>query len=172
MTDLKQRMYGFVPYNISDKQKGIQFGHAVVRYGLRNSSDEYFEWADNNETFIILNGGTTNNDINSEWFGTINQHVITLTDNNISYTTFNEPDLGNQLTAVVFLVDERVWNYKDYPNFDKWLVMENGGNIITNTLLNLPLKEEYEIKYKEWKEFVGGDKNVFLKEFLPKFRLA
>ena len=30
---LELRMYGFVPYNISEIQKGIQFGHAVTRYG-------------------------------------------------------------------------------------------------------------------------------------------
>ena len=30
--DLEWRMYGIVPYNISDIQKGIQFGHAVQEY--------------------------------------------------------------------------------------------------------------------------------------------
>ena len=28
--DLEYRMYGFVPYNLSPIQQGIQFGHAVV----------------------------------------------------------------------------------------------------------------------------------------------
>ena len=30
--ELEWRMYGIVPYNISDIQKGIQFGHAVQEY--------------------------------------------------------------------------------------------------------------------------------------------
>ena len=30
---------------------------------------------------------------------------------------FNETDLGDQLTSVVFIVDERVFNKDKYPNF-------------------------------------------------------
>jgi hypothetical protein len=79
MNNLELRMYGLVPYNISPIQQGIQFGHAVVEYSqkiqsfksgilsktetYRNISNQYDEWADNWKTFIILNGGTTNNKI-------------------------------------------------------------------------------------------------------------
>ena len=31
-SNLEWRMYGMVPYNISEIQKGIQFGHAVVEF--------------------------------------------------------------------------------------------------------------------------------------------
>ena len=73
------RMYGLVPYNISPIQQAIQFGHAVVEYGqkmqsykhgtlsrvdhYKSLSQNYDCWADNWKTFIILNGGTTNNKI-------------------------------------------------------------------------------------------------------------
>ena len=41
---LELRMYGFVPYNISEIQKAIQFGHAVVEYGLENfHTNEYLD---------------------------------------------------------------------------------------------------------------------------------
>ena len=124
---LQQRMYGLVPYNISPIQQGIQFGHAVVEYGLMQQQQDptdtelspYNQWAHNDKTFIILNGGTTNN--NSDSFlelGDMNQAVRRLEDIPIFYATFNEPDLGDQLTAIVFLVDERIYDYNQYPTFD------------------------------------------------------
>lgn len=117
---LEQRMYGLVPYNISPIQQGIQFGHAVVEYGLDyghgHADDPYLQWARNDKTFIILNGGTTNN--NSEHWGTLNQAVLELGRLRVQKATFNEPDLGDQLTAVVFLVDERVWDKEKYPEYN------------------------------------------------------
>ena len=35
-------MYGLVPYNLSDIQKGIQFGHAVVEHMLWSETDESY----------------------------------------------------------------------------------------------------------------------------------
>jgi len=100
----RYKMYGLVPYNISEIQAGIQFGHAVVEYGLKTNFNElYVNWAKHDKTFIILNGGTTNNDPNN--LGTLNKHYQTLLNFGIEVGTFNEPDFGNQLTAVVFLVD-------------------------------------------------------------------
>lgn len=117
---LEQRMYGLVPYNISPIQQGIQFGHAVVEYGLDygqgHADGPYLQWARNDKTFIILNGGTTNN--NSEHWGTLNQAVLELGRLRVQKATFNEPDLGDQLTAVVFLVDERVWDKEKYPEYN------------------------------------------------------
>ena len=58
---LELRMYGFTMYNLSEIQKGIQFGHTVVEYGLKHFKDkDYQDWANNHKTFIILNGGTSN----------------------------------------------------------------------------------------------------------------
>ncbi len=62
MNNLEYRMYGIVPYNISEIQKGIQFGHAVVEYSLKHFKNEDFqEWAKKHKTFMVMNGGTTNN---------------------------------------------------------------------------------------------------------------
>ena len=58
MTQLKQRMYGLVPYNISPIQQGIQFGHAVVEYGLEygqgHADDPYLQWARNDKTIYHI----------------------------------------------------------------------------------------------------------------------
>ena len=124
-TDLEYRMYGFVPYNISPIQQGIQFGHAVVEYSLSNKAlyHKYVKWATEDKTFIILNGGTTNNKEGS--LGTMNMLELDLNVWKIPYSSFHEPDLGDQLTALVFLVDERVWNYEKYPDHE----LEKQGRI-------------------------------------------
>jgi hypothetical protein len=171
---LEYRMYGLVPYNISPIQQGIQFGHAVVEYGqtvkgLSNLEKIYNKWAKEDKTFIILNGGTTNNNVGS--LGTLNKHLQTLKDNDVLTAEFNEPDLGDQLTAIVFLVDERVFNKELYPDFV--------GTPYTWPSHKKPSDREYE-KWKEvndknyvaWVERIGGEKNAFLRDYLKTFRLA
>lgn len=188
MEDLELRMYGLVPYNISPIQQAIQFGHAVVEYGqkVKKSSEfsnqQYDSWADNWKTFIILNGGTTNHRTNIDDglpFGSLNNHVLSLLENNIDFATFNEPDLGDQLTAVVFIVDERVFNRKKYPDFEDWLVTNYGDlfNVsgssyqIANRIKESKDREDQKV-YQSWIKMIGGEKNVFLREFLKNFRLA
>jgi hypothetical protein len=192
MKKLELRMYGLVPYNISPIQQAIQFGHAVVEYGQKVNGNEfqldsvtYNDWANNWKTFIILNGGTTNHKTSLEDglpFGTLNNHLLTLMDNDIDFAQFNEPDLGDQLTAVVFIVDERVFNRKKYPDFSDWLMnskyadlirAELGENVytISENIKNSNNKEDKK-SYNEWSSFVGGEKNVFLRDFLKNFKLA
>ena len=158
---LKYRMYGLVPYNISPIQQGIQFGHGVVEYMMNNfNKPETQYWANNDKTFIILNGGTTNN-FEGE-LGTLNKHLLTLKEKGILVSTFSEPDLGNQLTSINFLVDERVWNTEKFPDFissNYWW----GGT-------NKDFKSSKE--YIEWVQLLGGETNVWLREFLRQFRLA
>ncbi len=115
-------MYGLVPYNLSPIQQGIQFGHAVVEYSeLYRNTKAYKKWVKKWKTFIILNGGTTNKDEDN--FGTLNKHLATLLEYNILAAYFFEPDLGDQLTAAVFLVDERVFLPEKYPDEDEEYVL-------------------------------------------------
>ena len=188
---LELRMYGLVPYNISPIQQAIQFGHAVVEYGQKMKklpfndievTKKYDDWADNWKTFIILNGGTTNHKTSLEDglpFGSLNNHLLTLMDNDVEFASFNEPDLGDQLTAVVFIVDERVFNKKKYPEFEDW-VIENYGDLITGGGTSYQVakrikesKSKADKKvYQEWVKLIGGEKNAFLRDFLKNFRLA
>ena len=160
---LEYRMYGLVPYNLSPIQQGIQFGHAVVEYG-RNTKDLgqperiYNQWADNDKTFIILNGGTTNN--NPDKLGSLNQHYNLITEKSRT-AFFCEPDLGDQLTAFVFLVDERVWNRELYPDF------------IPVDYRAASFDENIELeRYTKWVTSIGGNVNVFLRDYLKNLRLA
>lgn len=184
------RMYGLVNYQLTGIQKGIQFLHGVVEYSQianrvgGNMLNVYNEWANNHKTVILLNGGTTNDnpDITTgEYKGTLNQHKETLKINGVTVASFYEPDLGDQLTAVVFLVDERVFNKKDYLDFEDWL-FENykdylnvKGNKnayqIAQEVMNSKSNYDKEV-YQQWVNMIGGEKNVFLRQFLKNFRLA
>lgn len=186
---LELRMYGLTPYQLSGIQIGIQFGHAVVEYGqmIKGKTKQeiiYNDWANNWKTFIILNGGTTNHKTSLEDglpFGSLNNHLLTLIDNGVNFASFNEPDLGDQLTAVVFIVDERVFNKKKYPEFSDWLMYSKYADLIRTELTDIysivekikksTNKQDKKI-YQEWIDFVGGEKNVFLRDFLENFRLA
>ena len=156
-------MYGLVPYNISPIQQGIQFGHAVVEYALKHSKDPlYLEWARSHKTFIILNGGTTNN--NAERLGTMQSHLMELQANKIKLASFSEPDLNDTLTAVVFLVDERVFDKKKYPDHQEAFEF--------SPFLTGDQRRRNEEHFAAWEKSMGDSKNIFLREFLKPLRLA
>jgi len=188
------RMYGLVPYNISPIQQGIQFGHAVQEYNnlihdyqnndLKLSDVENFDsWRLFGKTFIVLNGGTTNSRIIEDSpFGSLNQHANTLKDLDVVTAEFYEPDLGEQLTAIVFLVHKQVFNKKEYPGFVDYV---NSLDFTTeykvflinsfkneDSYLHKPSFEEYLEIYSNWVDSIGGIKNVQLREFLSKFSFA
>ena len=181
---LELRMYGFTPYNISDIQKSIQFGHAVVEYGLENfNTDEYQNWARKHKTFIILNGGTSNH-VNPEYVGTMENIVEELKANDVKFSTFNEPDLNDMLSAIVFIVDERVFNRKVYLDFGDW-IMDNhfsylSDNMLTSSKIERLRKDGYfqtgtkqeQKLLSDWIDYVGGSKNVFLRDYLKNAKLA
>jgi hypothetical protein len=195
MKKLELRMYGLTPYNISPIQQGIQFGHAVVEYGQKmkylgehnqSLNIQYNDWADNWKTFIILNGGTSNHSVNrysdtEDFFGSMENNLKLLEDNGVEVGTFYEPDLNDMLSGIVFIVDERIFNKKDYPDFSDWLMsskyaelirtFDTDVNTIAEYIKNSTNKEDQKA-YKEWVILVGGEKNVFLRDFLKNFRLA
>jgi hypothetical protein len=186
-------MYGIVPYNISPIQQAIQFGHAVVEYGQMAKRGEvselYDDWADNWKTFIILNGGTSNHSVNryhdGEFSGTMEQNLERLNELGITNATFYEPDLNDMLSAVVFIVDERVFNKKKYPELGDWIWL-NKSEYLTDRMITTQKiekmhrngyfqtdanKDERAI-YAEWIDSIGGDRNVRLREFLSGLKLA
>ena len=157
---IKYRMYGLVPYNLSPIQQGIQFGHAVVEFGqiakgIRPFEEIYDKFARKDKTFIILNGGTTNE--NLERLGTLQQHTQTLKENGVVVAEFREPDLNDTLTAAVFLVDERVFDKELYPDFVDWPYLSEEQNLR---------------RMRDWVDSIGGQQNYFLRNFLSGFRLA
>jgi len=164
MNKREYRMYGLVPYNLSPIQQGIQFGHAVVEYAQSHfSMDDYQMWAKHDKTFIILNGGTTNaRRFNGEIVGSLNQHAHNIKNAGVSVAMFNEPDLGDCLTAVVFLIDDRVFDREAWPDYSGTCYVD--GTPTENAFW------EWKMKFSEDEK--EADRIVFLRDYLSKFRLA
>ena len=155
------RMYGLVPYNISPIQQSIQYGHGVVEYLNKYFNEpDCTEWRLNDKTFIILNGGTTNK--SWENLGTLNRHANTLKTFGVRTASFFEPDLGNQLTAVVFLVDQRVYDKKMWPEYS--------GLCYTDGTPDHTEYYTWKMQFAETEE--EADRIVFLRDYLKQFRLA
>ncbi len=162
------RMYGFVPYNISPIQQGIQFGHAVQEYNnlmidctVSNALHNTFnQWRNVDKTFIILNGGTTNS--NPEKLGTLNKLLLDIFDADILCASFSEPDLGDQLTAFVFLVDDRVFDRETWPDY-RGICYADGTPEATEFW-------NWKMKFSDNED--EANRIVFLRNLLPKYRLA
>jgi hypothetical protein len=87
----------------------------------------------------------------------------TLRENGVLLQEFHEPDLGDQLTAFVFLVDERVFNRTIYPDFV--------GTPFPWPMNKKPTEKQYSQweaennkNYAAWEEKIGGPKNAFLRD--------
>jgi len=197
--NLEKRLYFFVPYNISEIQKGIQAGHAALEYAHKFKDDpDFIDFVEYHKTWIILNGGTTNGrlSINHEtgwvanpridedpYLGSLDNIANFLIKNDIPYSLFEEPDLNDALTSVCFLADERVWNYKDYPGFLDYVLkikmypealaaMPAENEVILRMQSEEKLKELFPEYYNEWVQFMGGEKNLFLRELIKGKKLA
>ena len=144
--EIRYRMFGFVPYNISEIQKGIQCLHGVVEYQLEFGKNKpYKEWAEKEKTIIILNGGTTGHN------STMLERVRELNDLRIPISTFHEPDLNDALTSVNFILPSTIYDLvlpEDFVRDSKRLT-----------------SEEFEIKH-----YVTKEQRVKL--WLSKFKLA
>ena len=187
--ELELKMYFFVPYNISGRQMGIQAGHALGRYCLRfgRHDPNHIVWnfLEKWETFIVLNGGTTNDERDFEMIpmGSMNKIADQLQENDIEFSYMIEPDLNHALSAVCFICDERVFNRKDYPDFIDYIFdvkMYSEArkdapeeNYVMLKMQSLEKQQElFPEYYKEWVRFVGGVKNVFLRELIKDKKLA
>jgi hypothetical protein len=136
---------------------------------------------------LLLNGGTSNKGHHSEYgeskqLGSMEQHFNVLKENKIKCAAFYEPDLNHSMSAIAFLVDERVFNKKDYPDFsfpkpgDDFIYTFGGKyNLATinNKMSNYKSLYDKEIKHQEQKYIKEVGKDIaFLKDFLKQFRLA
>ena len=165
--NLEKRMYFLVPYNISPIQQAIQAGHAALEYARKYGNDEEFiSFVDNYKTWIILNGGSTNQirDFDGIPTGTMDQYADQLLEHKIKFSYFNEPDLNGALTALCLIADERVFNREDYPDFYDW-IKEQELFVSADDIYH------WNILKKKYEKEVGKD-IAFLKELLNSKKLA
>lgn len=150
-------MYHLVMYNISPIQQGIQAYHAGMEYAKKwFNTDEFKQWLNNEKTVIILNGGTSNSNVLSKYYGTLQKYKNELLINNVQHADFYEPDLNDTLSAIAFLVPEQVWDKENYPDYP--FISEDG--------------DADAEEYHKWVYLMGGKQNVWLRNFLSQFKLA
>jgi hypothetical protein len=185
---LELRMYFLTMYNLLDIQKGIQSGHAGFEY-IKNHFKKYgtllpflMDFLEYYKTWIILSGGTSNSGKESYYgleqeFGSMEQHLQLLNENNIECSPFYEPDLNYSLSSIAFIIDERVFNKKDYPDFKNFII--NNLTLISPQIeleIKISSDEQLQLKYQEeyikWNDLIGGKQIIFLREFLSDKRLA
>ena len=175
------RMYFFVPYNISPIQQAIQAGHAALEYANKyGKTQEFIDFFKNDKTWVILNGGTTNENVEKP--GTLQEILKEIVYNAIKFSVFQEPDLNDTLTAICFLADERVWDFENYLDFKDYLISQkvtyttfSNESITLKSFFALTfdeLKEIWPVHYKDWEKQLGGEKNVFLRNLIKGKKLA
>ena len=156
----KQRMYAFTLRHLSPLDKGIQAAHAIVEYGrMFNDNKEYKQWADEDKTLIVLNGGTTTD---------LKELVKTLVyKKHIHIGQFFEPDLDNIRTAVVCLIDERVWNTEGYPNINNLNTINESSLLVGNPKFDIP--DDFYDKFGGKNKY---DRCMDLRNFIFSYKLA
>lgn len=178
---LELRMYRLVPYNISDIQKGIQIDHAKDDYYNQYFHDEEcFLFRTQWFTTIALNGGTSNEGHmvkqgfkETFYVGTMQKHLEALKDNLVKVGVFYEPDLNSMLTAINFIVDERVFLRDLYPDFkaSPTPCLDDLSEVESEAVIAKHFKDS-EKQYASWLDKIGGPKNAFLRTFLKDKKLA
>lgn len=164
----KQRMYHLVLYSLSPIQKGIQAYHSGIEFANHYfKTPEFQRWAKKDKTVIILNGGTSNttgtNLYNKDiMFGSMDKSLDELCINRVKCSKFYEPDCNNALTAISFLVSEKVWDKTNYPDLLKISNEDDATEVLNKEYINKELVKEHQYTKEE----------LFLKEFLRQFNLA
>ena len=120
------RLYSFINFYISPIQHGIQTGHAAVRLVRKYSEappaiythadlaqsegkELVKRWADQHETFIVLNGGDTTS--MDEIERVVQRQQL------LPWVSFREPGINNALTCVSVVVPAAY--FEMVPEFSK-----------------------------------------------------
>ena len=164
MENLEKRMYSLNLYNISPIQAAIQSLHSCMEYALKYWGDESFQdWAKNNKTVILLNGGTSVTMV--EYFNFLEKHKI-------KCAAFYEPDLNMSLTSISFILDSNVFGKENVPLFIDSFFRKFKYDEFEVMLSNMHLLNEIEKEeFVEYRSRIG-DTNLFLKFFTSKFSLS
>ena len=104
---------------------------------------EYIQWVNVDKTIIMLDGGT---------YPELKECRDRLIELGVPVSSFYEEDLGNILTSISFLVEDKVWDHKSYPSFEEELDDESENPV--------------------WLITMGGKQNLELRKFLSSKRLS
>jgi hypothetical protein len=167
---LEYRGYGLLPYNIKEVQAGIQYSHSIIEYVLEFFHTKAFQlWGKKHKTAILLDGGTSchtpQHYSNTEYVGTMEKHYKYLKEIGVDFSTFYEPDMNNMLSGIFLIADERIFNFKKYPDY---------GTFYVETTDTIEKEQWWKPKMtppQEWIDALGGDNVYKLREFLRRMPL-
>ena len=148
-TEKHYRMYCLAERHLSSIQKAIQSAHAVVEYSLKyGDTFDYKKWAEVDKTLIVLDGGCVPD---------LSEHTEILSQFNYPFAVFNEPDLGDILTCVCFIADDRIYDYKNWGvSYDDYREKVYPG----------------KAHYDTWLNDIGGPKAEAVKMLISNLRIA
>ena len=150
---MEYRMYCLSERHLSGIQKTIQAAHAIVEYSLAyGDSPKYKQWAGEDKTIIVLDGGI---------YTDMLRVVDFLNEKHMNFATFKEPDMGYMMTSIALLVDERVWDASKY-----------GRSYAHYQLMCQEDCELPKLYYNEWVDWIGGKSNELLKTLLFSLKLT
>lgn len=140
-------MYSLVLRQLNPIQKGVQSSHSIVEYVRKfYKSSEYIQWVNVDKTIIMLDGGT---------YPELTECRDKLAELGVPYAAFYEEDLGNIVTSISFLVEDKVWDSENYPSFEE-------------DLDDVSSESENPV----WLIMMGGKRNLAFRNFLKSKRLA
>lgn len=124
------RLYFFNNMYLGGIQAGIQAGHAAVELMLKYGDEPAVkDWAENHKTFIILNGGDSDN------LHAIYNEIMELPE--YYYAAFREPGVNNSLTSIALLVPESVYEaasvMRSIPGSELWNTSDERAIKLLNT---------------------------------------
>ena len=140
-------MYSLVLRQLNPIQKGVQSAHSIVEYIHKfHKLTEYIQWVNVDKTIIILDGGT---------YQEMKECRDTLAELGVPYAAFYEQDLGNLITSISFIVEDKVWDSKTYPSYEEELEENSSEN-----------------ENPVWLIMMGGKRNLEFRKFLSSKRLS
>lgn len=189
-------MYFLVMRNIGEKDKGIQCGHAMGEYLLMYiMNPEVQDFLIYDKTWIMLNGGVSNHEVSAlknvyshtiiegNNLGSMEQHwnyIITELPF-LKVARFFEPDLNNALSAICFILKDRIFDKEEYPEFRDWVKeFEKNFNSLdhhepADARDNITFAEYsavFDLKQKWIDEFKFTNDELKLREFISQFKLV
>ena len=151
----KYRMYSLVLRQLSPMQKGVQASHSMMDYAFKfHKRTEFIHWANVDKTVIILDGGT---------YPELKECRDFLNELEVPFTCFYEEDLGDLMTSISFILEDKIWDTKSYPTYEDELCMPFLGDQVEDTGSS---------EGPDWLKSMGGLRNLKLRNFIFSKKLS
>jgi len=143
---MEYSMYYLVLRHLSGINKAVQTSHCSIEYAIKYQNEpDFLKYSTIDKTIVMLDGGTHQDMVETQKL---------LEESGVKHGYFLEPDINNAMTAICFLVDERLWKRElymtDYNRFVEQRLMEDE---ISHYASYVP---EY---LGDWIKYIGGKEN-------------